>query len=204
MDDLIAGFRRFHDTYYRENRDMFDALATKGQRPRAAVIACSDSRVDPQMLFGAGPGELFTIRNVANLVPPYAPDAAYHGTSACLEFAVRGLEVPHIVVLGHTQCGGIQVLMQGADETGQDFVAPWMRIAAPARAEARRQGGNPEQMLRCCEREAIRVSLANLRSFPWIREREDAGRLHLHGGCFDIAAGRLIWLNTATSQFEPL
>ena len=163
------------------------------------MVACVDSRVDPAVIFDTAPGQLLTIRNVANLVPPYAPDAAYHGTSAALEFAVRVLEIPHLVVLGHGQCGGVQALLRGAPPTARDFVANWMSIAEPARKLAM-QCDAPEERERRCELEVVRVSLANLRGFPWIAEREQAGLLALHGAWFAIRTGRLTLLD-ADGQF---
>ena len=191
MDRLIDGFRRFRDGYWREHQPLFEKLAAGGQAPRAMVIACADSRASPQTVFQTGPGEIFTVRNVANLVPPYAPDAAYHGTSAALEFAVRILEVRHILVMGHSSCGGVDALLRGADR-GNDFILPWMGIAAKAREEAlaNAPAGTPAAQ-RLCEHGAIKVSLENLRTFPWVRERIDSGALELHGCHFDIEHGRL-------------
>ncbi len=190
MDQLIEGYRRFRETGWPERRRMFESLARNGQRPDALVIGCVDSRVDPSAIFDAAPGQMLTMRNVANLVPPYAPDSAYHGTSAALEFAVRVLEVPHLVVLGHGQCGGIQALLHGAPEMAQDFVAPWMGIAAPARARAL-LCDTPDAQQRCLEHEGIKLSLGNLMTFPWIAERVGAGSLHLHGAWFAIHTGVL-------------
>ncbi len=190
MDQLIAGYHRFRRDGWPERRRMFEALAQDGQRPAALVIACVDSRVDPSAIFDAAPGQMLTVRNVANLVPPYAPDAAYHGTSAAVEFGVRVLEVPHVVVLGHGQCGGIQALLRGAPDTAQDFVVPWMGIVAPARARAL-QCDTPDAQQRCLEHEGIKMSLANLMTFPWIAERVRAGSLHLHGAWFAIHTGVL-------------
>ena len=130
MDRLLAGYRRFRTEVWPAERARYEALA-RGQRPETLVVACSDSRVDPQTVFGAAPGELFVVRNVAGLVPPYHPDAAYHGTSAALEYAVRVLGVARIVVLGHAQCGGVRAMVEGAPEEARDFVEPWMRIAEP-------------------------------------------------------------------------
>jgi carbonic anhydrase len=190
VERLIEGFRRFRRRWP-EHRELFEALVTRGQSPRAMVVACSDSRVDPQMLFDAAPGEIFVVRNVANLVPPYAPDAAYHGTSAALELAVRALRVDHVVVLGHAQCGGIAALLRKS-ESGLDFIGPWMRIAAAARERALAAAvGRAEAAQRLCEHEAIKVSLENLETFPWLRERVARGDLALHGCWFDIAAGEL-------------
>lgn len=203
MRRLIEGYRRFRETVYRENRALFEALVAQGQSPRAMVIGCSDSPVDPAMLFSSAPGEIFVVRNVANLVPPYAPNAEYHGTSAALEFAVRSLGVDHVIVLGHARCGGIAALLSEPAELGGDFVGPWISIAAGAReralVEARVAGTDPQ---RVCELEAIKASLGNLHSFPWISERVERGRLMLHGWYFDLANGELLRLNK--DQFEPV
>ncbi len=192
MDDLIAGYRRFRETQWPERRATFESLAQAGQSPRALVVACSDSRVDPAMIFAAGPGELFVVRNVANLVPPYAPDSRAHATSAALEFGVRVLEVPHLVVMGHAMCGGIRALLEGAPSEASDFLPPWMRIAEPARR--RTLECRPADPQATCEREGVKLSLQNLLTFPWIAERVDAGRLRLHGAIFDIRTGELAFL----------
>jgi carbonic anhydrase len=196
VDRLIEGYRQFRRGAWQEHRERFEMLAERGQSPRALVIACSDSRVDPQMIFGAAPGELFVVRNVANLVPPHEPDAAYHGTSAAVEFAVRGLGVRDILVLGHAGCGGIAALMRGTGPAVGEFVGPWMSIADEARrrAVAVEAGHGMEAAQTLCEYEAIKVSLANLLTFPWIRERVDGGTLALHGAYFGIEAGTLEWL----------
>ena len=136
MDDLIAGYRRFRAGTWQAERSRFEALSRLGQRPRALIIACSDSRTDPQMVFNARPGELFVVRNVANLVPPYGPDDKPHGVSSAIEFAVRSLKVREIVVLGHAMCGGIKALLDGAPSEVSDFVGQWVSIAEPARAHA--------------------------------------------------------------------
>jgi carbonic anhydrase len=201
MERLIAGYRRFRAETWPRERAHFEALAALGQRPRAMVIACSDSRVDPQMVFGAGPGELFVVRNVANLVPPYAPDAAYHGTSAALEFGVRVLRVPELVVMGHALCGGVRALLEGAPAEAMDFVAPWMRIARPALLAC--DAAAPEDRQEACEQETVRLSLANLRTFPWVREAVEAGQLRLHGCHFGVATGRLTRLD-AEGRFAPV
>jgi carbonic anhydrase len=200
MQRLIEGYRRFRETGWIEHRARFEALADKGQRPRALVVACSDSRVDPQMIFGAAPGELFVIRNVANLVPPYEPDAEHHGTSAALEFAVRVLLVRDIVVMGHGLCGGIQALLDGGGADTLDFVHPWMEIAAAAR-ERSLAVPEDERQLRC-EEESIKVSLANLLTFPWVQARVDSGELKLHGAHFSVATGELLLLG-GDGVFRP-
>jgi len=203
---LIAGFRRFRETYYEQNRPLFDALARKEQSPQVMMISCCDSRVDPALLFASEPGDLFVIRNVANLIPPYAPDSQYHGTSAALEFAVCGLKVKHAVVLGHSRCGGVRALLQDVSEdAASDFVRPWMEIAAPARDRARwRAAGQPDEVLRkVCEQETVQVSLANLMTFPWIRERVETNQLQLHGWYFDLENGELYALQRSDGAFHP-
>lgn len=203
MERLIDGFRRFRETYWRDHRAVFEALAARGQSPRAMVVACSDSRVDPQMIFGAAPGEIFIVRNVANLVPPYAPNSDYHGTSAALEFAVRALRVEHVIVLGHAGCGGIGALLQGPGTAVDDFITPWMRIAAPARDRALAAAGSQtEAAQRVCEHEGVKVSLGNLMTFPWLRERVERGDLALHGWHVDLERGELRRLDP-TGAFRP-
>lgn len=200
LHDFFAGYRQFRADVWPERRKLFEGLAQNGQKPRALVICCSDSRVDPAMVFGAAPGELFIIRNVANLVPPYQPDGDYHGTSAALEFAVRVLEVPRIIILGHAMCGGVHALLNGFPETAQDFVEPWMRIASEARARA--LVCEPGDAQTACEQETVKLSLRNLRSFPWVAQRLAEGRLKLTGGSFDIRSGLLTILGD-DGNFHP-
>lgn len=191
MDDLISGYRRFRELAWPERKQTFERLAARGQSPQTMVIACSDSRVDPQMIFDAGPGEMFIVRNVANLVPPYLPDANYHGTSAAIEFAVRVLKVNHVVVLGHAQCGGVKALLDGAPPGAEDFVAGWMTIAEPARRLAQDANLQPDERQRFCEHCCVKLSLSNLGSFPWVSERVAEGSLQLHGAYFGVATGQL-------------
>src|SRR5277367_2399965 len=189
MEDLIEGYRRFRAGTWQAERSRFEALSRLGQRPRALIIACSDSRTDPQMVFNAAPGELFVVRNVANLAPPYGPDDHPHGISAAIEFAVRSLKVSEIVVLGHAMCGGIRALLDGAPTEVSDFVGQWVRIAEPARRRAIRMP--PEQQQDFCEHESVRLSLDNLMTFPWIETAVTAGELKLYGCFFDIRSGVL-------------
>src|SRR5271156_2338819 len=189
MDDLIAGYRRFRASTWQAERSRFEALSRLGQRPRSLIIACSDSRTDPQMVFNARPGELFVVRNVANLVPPYGPDGEPHGVSSAIEFAVRSLQVRDIVVLGHAMCGGISALLNGVPAGTSDFVAQWVKIAEPARLRA--MAAAPEERQHVCERETVRLSLDNLRTFPWIRDAVEAGHVTLHGCFFGIQSGVL-------------
>ncbi len=192
MEKLIAGYRRFRANGWPERKKTFETLAESGQSPRAMIVACIDSRVDPAVIFDAGPGELLTVRNVANLVPPYEPDNAYHGTSAALEFGVRVLEIPHLVVLGHGTCGGVRALLNGAPENARDFVANWMSIAESARVKA--QDLPADKREQCCEHEVVKISLKNLMTFPWIAERVASGKLTLHGAWFAIHSGELTLL----------
>ena len=192
MESLMRGYQRFMERYWTENRDVFQALAAKGQAPRAMVIACCDSRVSPEVIFDTEPGEIFVVRNVANLVPPYAPDSDNHGTSAALEFAVRKLQVSHIVVMGHSLCGGIRALVEDNLTDDDDFIGPWMKIATVARERSFiAANGVVETARQLCEHESIRVSLANLLTFPWIRSRVELGDLQLHGWFFNIDSGTL-------------
>ena len=182
MDDLIAGYRRFRAEHMASRACRFEELSRLGQKPRALIIACSDSRTDPQMVFNAAPGELFVVRNVANLVPPYGPDDEPHGVSSAIEFAVRSLRVSEIVVMGHAMCGGIKALLDGAPAEVSDFVGQWVRIAEPAPAQA--MAVPAEQRHDFCEHESVRLSLQNLMTFPWIKSPVDAGELRLHGMLF--------------------
>ncbi|HEX3486133.1 MAG TPA: carbonic anhydrase [Micropepsaceae bacterium] len=205
MDILLEGYRRFRAKEWPERRAVYEALSRDGQSPHALVVACSDSRVDPAMIFGAGPGELFIVRNVANLVPPYEPDSNSHATSAALEFGVRVLQVPHLIVLGHAMCGGITALLKGLPYPVGEFLQPWMRNAQDAmeRVLADASVVDPQT---ACELEAVKLSLANLMTFPWIRERVSNEQLLLHGATFDIRSGILSLLQadgsftTASSQ----
>ncbi len=190
MKKLLEGYGRFRAQHWLENRELFETLAEQGQKPKALVISCVDSRVDPAVIFDATHGEILTVRNVANLVPPYAPDVAYHGTSAALEFGVQVLGIPHVIVLGHSQCGGIRALLAGSAEGAHDFIEPWMSIAREARYKAL-TCTTPDAQQLCCEHEAIKVSLQNLMGFPWIAERVRAGNLQLHGAWFSISTGEL-------------
>ncbi len=210
FETLIDGYRRFRAGPYNDQRARFDALAHAGQSPRIMIVACADSRVDPTRIFDSAPGEMFVMRNVANLVPSYASDDAAHGSSAAIEFAVTQLEVEHIVVMGHARCGGITASLTGKfDEAAEGqgaFIGRWMAEIAPARdriraAQAISHDIDAQEAL---ELAAIRLSLDNLRSFPFVASREDAGRLALQGAHFDIGNGILRILDAATGRFEPV
>lgn len=190
MDKLLEGYRRFRRDTWPQYAARFADMAKHGQHPRALVLACSDSRADPAIIFDAAPGELFVIRNIANLVPPYAPDSAHHGTSAALEFGVRVLQVRDLIVMGHALCGGIHALLEGASEAAADFVLPWMQLAEPARRQALACTSVTDRRL-TGEHAAVRLSLDNLMTFPWIAEPVRAGSLLLHGAFFDTESGEL-------------
>ncbi len=190
MEKLIEGYRRFRAESWPAEQARYQALARSGQRPETLVISCSDSRVDPQTVFGAGPGELFVIRNVAGLVPPYGPDENPHGTSAALEFAVRVLNVRRIAVLGHVDCGGIAATLYGAPHAARDFLAPWIALARPALSCVAADLPGPERMRRC-EAEVVALTLRNLLTFPWIADAVATGTLELHGFRFAVATGTL-------------
>jgi carbonic anhydrase len=199
MDSLLEGYRRFRQDIWPGERARYEALANWGQSPQTMVISCSDSRVDPQTVFGAVPGELFVVRNVAALVPTYSPDPGHHGTSAALEFAVKVLKVARIVVLGHGACGGIKAMAYGAPPQAQDFIASWVEIGRPAVLAA---GDKPEGRLERIEAEVVRLSLANLMTFPWIAEAAAAGRLALQGFWFDVHTGVLA--SVGSGGLEPV
>ena len=194
FSDLLDGYQRFRTSEYRRHRDRWSELS-EGQNPRVMVIACSDSRVDPAQIFDTVPGEIFVVRNVANLVPPFENDSSRHGVSAALEFAVTQLEVPEIVVLGHGACGGVSAAMsqrfKGAPPGRGGFIDHWMDMLDEARDRIVAELGTGPAAIRELELETVRVSIANLRTFPCIPEREAAGRLTIHGAYFAIADGEL-------------
>jgi carbonic anhydrase len=207
LSRLIEGYRRFREERWPRERQRWLELA-EGQSPKVMVIACSDSRVDPAEIFDTRPGEIFVVRNVANLAPPYETTGGYHGVSAALEFAVTQLEVEEILVLGHASCGGCNAALtarfDGAASGEGRFIADWVSMLGPAREKVLAR--NPEidsDSVREMEWEAVRLSLANLRTFPWVEEREKNGRLKLHGAHFSIAEGRLYVLDEAEDAFRP-
>jgi len=190
VEKFFAGYRAFREDYFKKNREMIAELMTKRQSPQAMLIACSDSRIDPSLKFGVDPGDMFIVRNVAALVPPYEPDGAYHGTSAALEFAVQVLEVKNLIVMAHAKCGGIDALLKNQGKDATDFVISWMKIAEPAR-ERTHAIADPDMRLVACEQESVKVSLENLMTFPWVRDRVKRGVLKLHGWYFDLETSTL-------------
>ena len=203
-DSLLDGYRSFLDHRYEPERARYRALAEHGQTPEVMVIACCDSRSAPETIFHAAPGEIFVVRNVANLVPPYEPEGPHLSASAALEFAVQSLRVRHIVVLGHGRCGGIRAALHPEAEplSPGDFIGKWMTLLGPAAREVAGGGGTEAERQTALERASIRHSVANLRSFPFVSILEDRGRLHLHGAWFDIADGELWTMDPATGDFS--
>lgn len=203
-EHLLDGYHAFLEGRYSDEERRYRELANEGQKPRTMVIACCDSRAAPETIFDCGPGELFVVRNVANLVPPYKPDGEYHGTSAALEFAVQSLKVESIVVLGHGRCGGIAASLDQASKplSPGDFIGSWMNLVKPA-AEVISANilMTASERQRAMERVSIRFQLQNLRTFPCVSILEGKGRLTLHGAWFDISTGELSVMNPETGDF---
>ncbi len=203
---LTAGFKKFRDDGFEEKRATYEALVDRGQNPKVALIACSDSRVDPATVLQADPGDLFVVRNVANLVPPDERDGQYHGTSAALEYAVEHLEVGHLIVFGHAHCGGIRSMFAktGEGSEGSQFVLPWMSLVRSAylRVQGTMPNASEDEKARACEQSAVLVSLENLMTFPAIRERVSDRRLHLHGWYIDIRSCSLHIYDPVQQRFE--
>ncbi|MEM1384722.1 MAG: carbonic anhydrase [Pseudomonadota bacterium] len=202
IEALQNGYRQFRSGSYRRDRALYEALGS-GQSPKIMIIACADSRADPASIFSAAPGQLFIVRNVANLAPPYETRGTYHGVSAAVEFAVTGLCVRHIVVMAHGGCGGIKASLTAA-ESGPvgSFIGPWVSILDQARDAVLAEGHADPQ--RALEHRGVGVSLGNLMTFPFVAEAVAAGRLSLHGAWFAIATGELFWRNPATGVFEEV
>jgi carbonic anhydrase len=203
-DALLRGYLEYRDQAHRSQRSEFERLAVYGQEPKVMVISCCDSRVTPESIFGAGPGELFVVRNVANLVPPYEPDMQHHSTSAALEFAVQALKVKHIVVMGHCLCGGVKAFLDQESKplSPGDFIGKWMTLLEPAanfRCDPVERAQDPQLAM---EYAGVRQSLLNLRTFPCVRILEEKGRLSLHGAWFDIGSGEMRLLDTETGEFH--
>lgn len=206
--ELIKGYTAFRTGRLRREQDRFRTLADHGQKPPALLIGCCDSRVSPEIVFDAGPGEIFVVRNIAALVPPYGPGTMQE-TAAAIEYAVLALEVAQIVVLGHAQCGGIRAYAQGERDAFEplsdaDFIGKWKALIAPAAAQAGPPVGDFDHYCETLGHASIARSVENLRTYPWVRERVVAGKLSLHGACFGIADGSLEVLDRATGAFVPV
>lgn len=206
IQQFIEGFQRFQIKYFSGEEPLFDKL-NQGQNPSTLLIGCCDSRVDPALLLDCDPGDMFVIRNIANLVPPCNEAGPQQGVSAAIQFAVEALNVKRIVILGHEKCGGIRALMQGYSPSRElDFIARWMKIAEPVKQQVLQQlaSHSEGQQNRACELGAIILSLTNLRSFPWVAEREQAGTLSLHGWYFDMSSGALLAYSERSDGFLPM
>jgi len=207
-ENLADRFRRFKQRHFLPNAEQYEQLATFGQNPEAMIISCSDSRVDPETIFSAMPGELFVVRNVANLVPPYETGGKFHGVSAAIEFAALNLRVKHLIVMGHSGCGGVKAALDqsAAIQTEAQFISRWMSMLDEARLSvlASHQTRAHADKQRALEKEGVKTAIKNLRTFPFISELEDRGRLNLHGAYFDIATGTLSVLNHSRNEFFPL
>ena len=203
---LLDGYRAFLIGRLRHEQDRYRGLAETGQSPQILVIGCCDSRVSPEVIFDARPGELFVVRNIGNLVPPYTPDGAQRAVSAALEFAVQALKVKHIVVLGHAQCGGIRAFVEETTPLSPgDFIGHWMALIAPAAAEVGPRGDRPlEQYLTQLEQASVVRMLDNLMTFPWVRSPVEHGTLTLHAAYFSVATGQLSVRDASTGTFTQV
>lgn len=205
-EKLLHGYQAFKDGRFEQEQRLYRTLADQGQTPETMVIACCDSRAAPEVIFGSVPGEIFVVRNVANLVPPYQPDDAFHSTSAALEFAVQSIRVKHIVVLGHGRCGGIHAALNPTDEplSPGDFIGKWMDMVAPAAAEISSNTLSDFEKQTELERASIHCSIENLRTFPCVSILEERNQLTLHGAWFDIAEGNLWVMDAETGEFAEM
>lgn len=207
FEKLIRGYKAFHANYFKSENKLFKSLVTEGQNPDTLLIGCSDSRADPAIMTNSEPGEMFVVRNVAALVPPYVTDSMHHGTSAALEFGVKTLKVKHIVVMGHSMCGGVGALAQHEITRDKyEFLPQWVEIGAPALSEieAGMKDAKPEIRRRALEQAVVRVSMGNLMTFPWIAEAVEKGELDLHGWYFDMTTGKLSEYSTEKNVFVDL
>jgi carbonic anhydrase len=204
---LMIGFRKFRDKYFANEHPLYTRLTSgSGQSPKTLIIGCSDSRVDPAIITSASPGELFIVRNVGNLVPPYESGGRFHGVSSAIEFAVINLKVENVIVLGHRQCGGIRALMTNKDTKPKGFVEKWVQIAQDAkeRVLAAHAGEDEDSLCRHCELESIITSLNNLRTFPFVQEAIESRGLSLMGIYFDLELGQLLEYDEELGHFKNI
>jgi carbonic anhydrase len=210
LEGLLKGFAEFRLGYYHEHLDLFEKLATEGQSPKILIVGCADARVDPGILTQTKPGDIFTVRNIGAMVPPALdpPDDQQHGTSAAIEFAVRGLNVEHVVILGHALCGGIAALVDGDKSAfaDYDYLSTWTAVAQDVRdlAVEKLKDRSRDELMRAVEQAAVVNSVQNLMSFPWIAERVAAGKLVLHAWWFNLTKGQLYAFNPQALAFEPV
>ncbi|MCD6055218.1 MAG: carbonate dehydratase [Gammaproteobacteria bacterium] len=196
FESLLEGYREFHKKYVAADQSIMRQLAVKGQSPEVMVIACSDSRVDPALLLQCDPGDIFVVRNVANIVPPYEKDSHYHGTSAALEFAIQFLKIKDLILLGHSQCGGIEALLNPSNQQPTDFISNWVSIVKQARSQ--------NHTVEDCVKEALHHSYRNCLTFPWIADKVSQGSLDIHRWFFEIRSGKLFSYSNRSDHYEPL
>jgi carbonic anhydrase len=193
---ILKGYEDFRDKYAHGDKSVMHYLSNYGQQPQIMVVACCDSRVDPALILQCDPGDLFVVRNVANIVPPFEKDDAHHGTSAALEFGVRFLEVEHLILLGHSQCGGIQSLLNNTDASQNDFITNWVSLVETK--------NNHEHDTDDYAKLALNLSYQNSLTFPWIKQRVDEGKLIIHLWFFDINMGQIFTYNDSENKYKPL
>ena len=201
---LTAGFKRFQKRWYHDE-NLYQDLR-HGQNPHVLLIACSDSRVDPALLTDSSPGELFVIRNVANLVPPYTNDHGFHGVSAAIEYAVKHLKVKDIIVMGHASCGGIRALVEGSGEENDEFIGPWVSLAQRAwqQVQVSLPHASKADQIHACELLSVKLSLESLMTFPWVKSQVEQGSIKLHGWYFDLHTGELLEYDAEMDVFRPI
>lgn len=196
LNRILQGYHSFRDKYAHGDRSVMQYLSKYGQSPEAMVIACCDSRVDPALILQCDPGDLFVVRNVANIVPPYEKDDAHHGTSAALEFGVCFLKVKHLILLGHSQCSGIQTLLHGSEAKSNDFITNWVSLIDTHGAHTH----DPDE----CAKAALHQSRRNCMGFPWIKDQVEKGELIIHLWFFDIKAGQIFTYSDTQQSYTPL
>lgn len=208
INNLINGYKIFHKKYFQDHSTLFNEFLMYGQQPKILFIACCDSRVDPAIVTNSKPGEIFVVRNIANLVPPYQEDGGYHGISAALEFAVQVIAVHHIVIFGHSQCGGIASLFNNENSTTnkKSFIQTWMEIAQPAYKKIEKDYSHvsDQEKITRCEQESLCNSLKNLETFPWINEKIKNNKISTHAWYFDLATGIIKTFSKDKNVFEKL
>ena len=205
LKDFIAGFRGFQDSYFTSEKSLYSSLR-EGQNPKALVVACSDSRADPALVLGCKPGDIFVVRNVANLVPHREDAAEADAVTAALAYGVMHLGIEHVIVLGHSGCGGIAALLAHEKEETRDLISPWISLAGRALGRIRPllEAGPESSARRACEQGSLLVSLRNLLSYPWIAQKVGRQELALHAWYFDLEQGELLGYFPASGGFEPL
>ncbi len=208
LDKLVKGYKSFIKDNFQNNQGRYRSLAENGQAPRIMMIGCCDSRVNPDLIFNTRPGDLFVVRNVANLVPPFEPDGGHHGTSAAIEFAVTVLNVEHIVVMGHSLCGGVRACCEHAHGNTVKglFIPQWTSILSSCTETVKKRSPHHsiEDFSRDVEMEGVKFSLSNLRQFPFIQERIESNTLHIHGAYFEIKEAQLYALDYESDHFIPI